>query len=172
VNRLLEPVIFLLASIYFMVDAVFMTIAKPFADWLSDRKIFEDLREWIISLRPYPTLALFAVPVLVLEPVKPAAAYLAATGHVVFGLACFVIGEILKLVLVERLFAVSRDKLMSIPAFGWAYRQYRQIMDRIEATEVWQAVRRWSKIAQYAVRSYLLELKTSQGRVRVSFQQR
>jgi AraC-like DNA-binding protein len=37
------------------------------------------LRAQIVSLRPYPTLALFAVPLIVLEPVKPVAAYLAGT---------------------------------------------------------------------------------------------
>jgi hypothetical protein len=70
VNRLLKPFIFLLAGIYFVVDAALMTVAMPVADWLADRKIFEELREWMVSLRPYPTLALFAAPVLVLEPVK------------------------------------------------------------------------------------------------------
>jgi hypothetical protein len=93
-------------------------------------------------------------------------------GHVWFGLALFVIGEILKLVLVERLFAVSRHKLLSIPAFKWTYRHYRQVMNRIEATKVWQAVQRWCKIAQYAVRSYLLEIKNSHSPARVSFQSR
>lgn len=171
-NRLLKPIIFLLASIYFVVDAVFMTVAAPVADWLADRKIFDGLRNWIISLRPYPTLALFAVPLLILEPVKPGAAYLAATGHVAAGVALFVVGEILKLVCVERLFAVSRNKLMSIPAFAWAYRQYRQVMDWLEATAAWQAARRWSKVAQYSVRIYLLELRSTNQPARISFQHR
>jgi hypothetical protein len=172
VNRLFKPVIFLLASVYFVVDAVFLRVARPVAEWLSKRRLFTGLREWIVSLRPYPTLALFAVPVLVLEPVKPAAAYLVATGHVAVGVAFLIVGEIIKLVLVERLFAVSRNKLMSLPAFAWAYRQYRQIMDRFAATEIWQAVRRWSKVAQYAVRVYLLQLKVSHRPAGITFQHR
>ena len=171
-NRLFKPVIILLAVIYFVVDAIFLRAAKPLANWLFERRIFDRLREWIVSLRPYPTLALFAVPVLVLEPVKPAAAYLAATGHVALAAALFVVGEILKLVLVERLFVVGRNKLMSIPAFAWVYRQYRQMMDWFEATEIWQTVRRWSKIAQYAVRIYLLQLKASHRPARTAFQHR
>jgi uncharacterized membrane protein len=172
VNRLLKPVIVLLAVIYFIVDAVFLRVAKPLADWLFEHRIFDGLREWIVSLRPYPTLALFAVPVLVLEPVKPAAAYLAATGHVASGAAVFVVGEVLKLVLVERLFVLGQKKLMSIPAFAWAYRQYRQVMDWFAATEIWQAVRRWSRVALYSVRIYLLELKASHRTVRMPFQHR
>jgi hypothetical protein len=172
VNRLLKPLIFLLAGIYFVVDAVFMTFAKPIANLLADLKIFDGLRRWIVSLRPYPTLALFIVPVVVLEPIKPVAAYLAATGHFMAGAVIFVVGEILKLVLLERLFVVSRDKLISIKSFAWAYEHYRQVKELLESTEAWQAVRRWSKIAQYGVRVYLLELKAFQKPAQISFESR
>ena len=63
------------------------------------------------------------IPLIVLESPKPVAAYLVATGHVKVALTTFAVGEILKLV-VERLFAISRDKLMLIPhlvgAIGWS----------------------------------------------------
>jgi hypothetical protein len=172
VKRVFRPLVFILATVYFVVDAVFLTVARPMADWLADRRIFDGLRNWIVSLRPYPTLALFAAPLIVLEPIKPVAAYLCATGHVMTGAAVFVAGELLKLVLVERLFAVSRTKLMSIAAFAWAYRQYRQIRSWLESTEAWQAVRRWSKIALYTARIYLRKLKSSQRPARISFQGR
>jgi hypothetical protein len=172
VNRLLKPLIVLLAGIYFLVDAVFMTVARPVANWLADRRIFSGARAWILSLRPYPTLALFAVPLIVLEPIKPIAAYLAASGHVKTGVAIFVVGEILKLVLVERLFVLNRDKLMSIAAFAWVYRQYRQVRERLQSTAAWQAVRRWSKIAHYAVRMLVLELSASHKPVWIFFQPR
>jgi hypothetical protein len=112
------------------------------------------------------------VPLIVLEPIKPVAAYLGATGHVMTGVAIFVVGEILKLVLVERLFTVSRDKLMSIAAFAWTYGQYRQMRDWLESTEAWQAVRRWSKIALYSARIHLLQFKSFQKPVRISVQSR
>lgn len=106
-NRTLKPVAFLLAATYFLVDAIFLTVAKPLANWIADHWITENLRVWIVSLSPYPTLALFALPLAILEPVKPMAAYLIGTGHIVTGLITLVVGEILKLVLVERLFSVS-----------------------------------------------------------------
>jgi hypothetical protein len=126
VNRILKAVVFLLAAIYFLlaaiyflVDAIFLTVAKSLAHWIVEHWIFESLRVWIVSLPPYPTLALFALPLAILEPVKPMAAYLVGTGHVATGLIFLVVAEILKLALVERLFSVNRDKLMSIPAFAW-----------------------------------------------------
>ena len=143
-NRIWKSVIFMLATIYFLVDAVFRTVARPFANWIAAHRIFESLRIRIVSLRPYPTLALFAVPLIVLEPVKPVAAYLAGTGHIAMGMTVLVVGEVLKLVLVERLFSVSREKLISIPAFAWTYERYSQAKEWLESFEAWQIARELS----------------------------
>jgi len=163
VNRILKPFVVVLAVIYFLADAVFMTVARPLARWIAAHSVFTRLRDWIVSLRPYPTLALFAIPLIILEPVKPVAAYLAATEHIAWGLVVLGVGEILKLVLVERLFCISRDKLMSIPAFAWTYGKYRLVRGWFESTEAWQMVRRWSRVAQFTVRHHLAELKASSG---------
>src|SRR6202035_451061 len=50
--------------------------------------------------------------------------YLAATGQMVSSVVTLIVGELLKLVLVERLFSLTRDKLMKIPAFVWAYTKF------------------------------------------------
>jgi hypothetical protein len=117
-------------------------------------------------------LALFAVPLIVLEPVKPVAAYLAGTGHIAMGMTVLVVGEVLKLVLVERLFSVSREKLISIPAFAWTYGRYSQAKEWLDSFEAWQTARRWRRLARYAVRSYVQEVRASQRLERVSFQPR
>ena len=95
---------------------------------------------WIRSLPPYPSLALFSVPVIVLEPVKPLAAYLAATGQFLSGALTFIFGELLKLVLVERLFSLTREKLMKIPAFARLYGWYSQAIAWLKATEAWRTM--------------------------------
>jgi hypothetical protein len=51
-----------------------------------------------------------------------------------------IVGELLKLVLVERLFSLTRDKLMKFPAFAWAYTKLREAKPWLEATEAWQAI--------------------------------
>jgi len=86
-------------------------------------------------------LALFSVPVILLEPVKPIAAYLAATGQFLSATLTFVSGEVVKLVLVERLFDLTRDKLLKIPAFAWAYRNYQSATMWLQGTEAWQFIR-------------------------------
>ena len=158
-QHLLKPVLFVIAATYMVIDAVFMTVAKPLADWVAKRRMFDQLRAWIISLRPYPTLALFAVPVIILEPVKPVSAYLAATGHVVMGFTVLAIGEVLKLVLLQRLFSLSKNKLMTIPAFAWAYNKYHDGKSWLEATEAWRLVRRATGIIRNAACTILMELK-------------
>ena len=117
-NRILKSVTYVLAAAYFVVDVAFIAVAKPVSNWIARHLVLRKLGAWIRSLRPYPSLALFSVPVIILEPVKPVAAYLAATGQIVSSVLTLIGGELLKLVLVERLFSLTRDKLMKIPAFA------------------------------------------------------
>jgi hypothetical protein len=161
VSRVIKPFVVIFAAAYFLADAIFATISHPLARWLGEQQVLLRLRTWIRSLRPYPALALFAVPLILLEPVKPVAAYLTATGHFKAGLTVLVVGEVLKLVLVERLFHINRDKLLTIPAFAWAYGKYRAVRDWFEATEGWQLVRRWNRRVRFAFRGALAELRTS-----------
>ena len=97
------------------------------------------------------------MPVIILEPVKPVAAYLAATGQIVSSAVTLIVGELLKLVLVERLFSLTRDKLMKIPAFAWAYAKFRDARAWLEATEAWQTIRSLSN----AARQYVDRMKKS-----------
>ena len=156
-KRILKPISYALAVLYFLADAAFMAIAKPISDWLARHVVLRRLGAWIRSLRPYPSLALFSIPVIMLEPVKPVAAYLAATGQVVSSVVTLIVGELLKLVLVERLFRLTRDKLMKIPAFAWAYTKFREAKTWLKNTEAWQAVRAIGTV----VRQYLTEMKKS-----------
>jgi hypothetical protein len=172
VKRILKPAAYVLAVLYFLLDAVFLPVAGRMSRWVGDHWALGGLRRWIESLPPYPTLLLFAVPVVVLEPVKPLAFYLVGTGHVVTGLSAFVVAELVKLVLIERLFNISRDKLMSIAAFAWGYGKYRQARDWATSLEAWQNLRRLSRVAQYAVRRHVREWRASQHNRRLSTQSR
>jgi len=171
-NRIFKPFVFVLAAIYFVVDAAFWSIAKPVIRLLGDHWIFERARTWILSLRPYPTLALFMVPVIILEPAKPLAAYLTATGHVGSALMILGVAELLKLVLIERLFNLCRDKLMSIPAFAWGYGKFQLGRGWVVSLDAWRQMRLLLLTAKRAVRGYVLEIKTSRKRQRLSLQSR
>jgi hypothetical protein len=150
-----------LATLYFVADALFSVVSRPLSAWLERRRVFNRLRAWLRTLNPYTSLAIFLVPVLLLEPVKPLAAYLAATHHVVAAAFLFGIGEILKLVLVERLFAVCRYKLLTIPAFAWAYGKYVQAKEFIASTSAYRSMKYATLSIRRSVRSALLSLRTA-----------
>jgi hypothetical protein len=120
-RRLLRPVVIALAALYLLVDALFLLIVHPVAEWLARLPAFAHLGGWLRQLGPYPTLLLFLIPVIALEPIKPISAYLFATGHGLQAALVLGIGELLKITIVERLFHMSRDKLLTIPWFAWIY---------------------------------------------------
>ena len=142
ISETIRPFLFVVAAIYIAVDELFSLATRPIATWLAKQDLARRLRRWITSLRPYPALALFAIPLIVLEPVKPVAAYLAATGHFAAGTVLFVGGELLKLVLVERLFVLNKQKLLAIPAFAWCYRHISALREWLEATVAFRSMRR------------------------------
>jgi hypothetical protein len=140
-KRILRPVSYVLAAVYFCVDFIFAGIARPISKWVARHLEIRQLSAWISSLSPYPCLALFSVPVILLEPVKFVAAYLAATGEFIYAATTFIVGELLKLVLIERLFELTREKLLRIPAFALIYGYYLQARSWIMRTEAVQTVR-------------------------------
>ena len=139
-KRILTVLTYIATGLYLLVDVIFMTLAKPIANWIDKHVPLRRLRDWIRSLPPYHSLALFSVPVIVLEPIKPIAAYLAATGQFLSGALTFIFGELLKLVLVERLFSLTREKLMKIPVFARLYGWYSQAIAWLKATEAWRTL--------------------------------
>jgi hypothetical protein len=145
VKRILRPIWYVLAAVYFCADLIFAGIALPISRWIGRHFEMRKLRALISSLPPYPCLALVSVPVILLEPVKILAAYMAATGNLVGAAATFIVGELLKLVLIERLFDLTRTKLMTIPAFAWIYGHYAQARAWILQSEAIQAIRSMSR---------------------------
>jgi len=160
VKRIFRSAAFIIAIVYFTVDAVFLEIAAPFARWIARKRIFLRFRKWVGSLRPYPSLALFAVPVILLEPVKPVAAYLIATGSVSTGMTVLIAGELLKLVIIERLFKMCRRKLLKIPIFAWGYGHWRNGVDWIVSMKVYQAARRWFLLFKGRFQKFFMQMKS------------
>jgi hypothetical protein len=158
-GRVLSPLVAILAFVYFLVDALFLPPLRLLGRWLGGFKLFARLGEWIRTLGPYQTLALFLVPLIILEPVKPVAAYLAAKGHYTRSIAVLVVGEILKVTIVERLFHVGRPKLMTIPAFARIHDYVMAWYAWFEALPPWQAVLRRVRAAKAQARAQWRRLR-------------
>jgi hypothetical protein len=165
-KRLVKLIGYVLAAMYLCVDFIFAGVAKPISNWIARHFEMRRLRAWIRSLPPYPSLALFSVPVILLEPVKFVAAYAAATGNFIVALFTFAFGELLKLVLIERLFDLTREKLMKISAFAWIYGHYVQAREWILQSEAWRTIRLMSQLAIQRIRTWraLSDKATSSSR--------
>ncbi|HEX3342454.1 MAG TPA: hypothetical protein VHT68_25140 [Pseudolabrys sp.] len=140
-KTILEPFVIMAAALYFVIDAFALSILKPLLRKIANLKIFKFITPWIASLGPYPTLALFVVPLVLLEPIKPFSAYVIASGHFLFGVLVLVFGEVLKITIVERIFHIGRDKLMTIKAFAWIYNLAFGWLTWLQALPAWQSVK-------------------------------
>jgi hypothetical protein len=140
-KRILTPFVVVAAFLYFLLDLLFGFFLRPINRWLGQLRIFESIRKFIEGLGPYATLSLFAIPWILLEPAKFIGVFLLASGHHAEGTTVIVVGESLKILIVERIFQVGRPKLMTIPAFAWTYNYIIGWLSWLGSLPAWKAVR-------------------------------
>lgn len=130
------------ATIYFLIDDVVLAAVRPIIARLAELRLFARMGEAIHRLPPYPTLVLFLVPFVVLEPFKLWALWLIGTGRLASGAAMLAVSHLVSIVLVERLFHATRDKLLSIGWFATVYGRVSALYDwslgRLRATSAWR----------------------------------
>ena len=156
--KLLRSIATALALAYVVVDVLLGLLFRPLYRYLARIRLLDRLTTQIRKLKPYPSLALFLLPIIILEPAKPIAAYALASGHVWLSVAIFGCAELLKLVIVERLFQITRDKLMSIPAFAWGYVRWKLLLDWLASTGIWRTARRLMLRSRWAWRRWCADL--------------
>lgn len=142
-RRLLRLPLVVAVALYFFLDDVVLAAVRPVVAWLAGLRLFERLSAFIHGLGPYPSLLLFAVPFLALQPPKLIALWLIATGRFQVGFALLIASYLVSVVLVERLFHVTRDKLLTIAWFARLYHLVVRLRDWsfaiVRATAAWQA---------------------------------
>ena len=77
------------------------------------------LKPWLLSLSPYPSLALLGLPAVCLLPVKLFAIYLFASGHYGMGLTLIIAAKIIGTAIVATLYGLLEHKLVQIGWFKW-----------------------------------------------------
>jgi hypothetical protein len=141
-KRLLNAPLLALAVVVVLVDDVFRAAVVPAVQALARLAPIRRLEAMIASLPAPAILLLFLIPVAILEPFKLYALYLFGQGKFVSGILTFVVAKVVGLGLAERLFAVGRDKLLSIAWFAWCHRKTLAIRDFVHGwlvnTRLWQ----------------------------------
>src|SRR3954453_10112316 len=118
IKRLLTLPLVLVAVVLVLFDDLFRPWVKAAVARLARLPLWRWIESRIERLPPYATLALFLIPVAIIEPLKVYALYLMGLGHVLGGVLTLVVAKIVGVGLAERLFAISRDKLLSI---AWCF---------------------------------------------------
>lgn len=104
---------------------------------------------WIESairrLPPYAALALFALPTLMLLPVKVVALWLIGQGQLAAGTVLIVTTKVAGTAIVARLFTLTRPALMRLAWFAAVYGRWTRwkaaLLARVRASRPWRAVR-------------------------------
>ncbi len=145
VRRILSIPLTILVLIFFLLEDLFLGILRPIFRLVGALSPFVALSAWLKRLPPYVALVVFAVPFILLEPVKVFSIFWIGLGHFVSGAMLLIVSYILSLLIVERMFHVTRDQLLSIAWFAWGYRLIMHVkawaFERLESTALWKAVR-------------------------------
>lgn len=105
-------------------------------------RIVARLEAAIAGLPPWPALAVFMVPSLLFLPLKLAALWLIAGGHVVWATGLFVFAKIGGTALYARIFQLTQPSLMQLPWFARGYAWFidwkEHLVQHARQTAAWQ----------------------------------
>lgn len=118
---------------------------RPVLDGLSRLRPVRRLTDRLRTLRPYPALVVLGVPAGLIEVLKLGAVYWVARGHLVSGTVALLALHAASLLATERLFAVVKPQLLTIPWFAALWGRVEAIRDALlrwmSGTRAWAVVR-------------------------------
>lgn len=140
----------ILAAPFIFIAAIFVLLE----DWLWDDllrltafigrlPVFRQIETLITQLPPYLSLIIFAIPSLLLIPVKLLAVWLLAHGQHMLGIATVIGAKVVGTALVARIYSLTHEKLLRIAWFAWLHERFvnfkAQVYARIKASAIYQA---------------------------------
>ena len=101
-------------------------------------------RRSIERLGPYPSLVVVGLPVACVELLKLAAVFVLGDGHWITGTVVMILAYALSLFLVERLFAIAKPKLLTLPWFAAIWKWFVALRGK-----TWRWIRtRWTFMSE------------------------
>jgi hypothetical protein len=142
------PFVLLAAIVILLEDWLWDDLARIVAA-IGRLPIFHQIESFIIWLPPYPSLLLFAIPSLLLFPVKFASLYLIAQGQPLLGFLVAAGAKIIGTALVARIFNLTKPKLLKINWFAFSYQRLtgfkKRIYTTIKSTRIYQVAHEWKE---------------------------
>jgi hypothetical protein len=93
--------------------------------------VFRQIESLIVALPPYAALLFFAVPSLLLVPVKLAALYLISRGQTTLGLVTVIGAKVAGTALIARIYTLTRPKLLRILWFARLHVRFLAFKSRV-----------------------------------------
>lgn len=140
-RTLAAPFVFVAAVIIILEDWLWDDLAR-LAGFIGQLPILRSIESLIAALPPYLALLVFAVPSLLLIPVKLVAFYFIAHGQETLGFLTVLGAKFVGTALVARLFTLTQPKLMRIAWFAWLYERFmafkKQLYAKLRSTRIYQ----------------------------------
>lgn len=132
-KRLIAAPFVLIAAIIILLEDWLWDDLARLAAAIGRLPVFHQVETLITKLPPYAALVSFAVPSLLLVPVKLVALYFISHGHALLGLLTVIGAKVAGTALVARVFTLTRPKLMRINWFAWLYERFVAFKARLYA---------------------------------------
>lgn len=154
-RRLLNTPLLALAVLAVLVDDAFRAFVIPAVRAFARLAPIRWIETRIAGMPPHAILLLFVIPLAIIEPFKIYAFYLFGRGEFLAGVLMFVLAKVVGLGLAERLFAIGRNKLLSIRWFAWCHAMILAIRDHahmwLQRQKFWQRALRVARAARRAL---------------------
>jgi len=156
-------VLSILLILWTLLETLLFPIFRPLIDFLSSLRLFELFGTALAKLPPYVALLVFAVPFIIIEPIKAFALYWFGIGHIVQGGVLYVLAHLASILIVERLYHTMHAPLMRIGWFKtlmtWLDGIRRVTLDWAKSTAVWQASARFARDTRATVAGWVASLR-------------
>jgi hypothetical protein len=96
-------------------------LIRAIIDLIPLERVKQAVIAFMDRLEPYPTLAIFLIPLFASEPIKVGAFWFFTQKQWLAGVATYLFAEVMRFGLVAFLFTACKDKLLSIPWFARLY---------------------------------------------------
>ena len=126
--------------------------------WVGQLPGLRWLERRIAALPPYPALALFLLPTLMILPVKLLALWAISQGRLLLGTLVILGAKLVGTAILARLFTLTQPALMQLPWFARAFTRWtvwkNALLERVRASWPWRlsrqlkhrVLRRWQQV--------------------------
>ncbi|MEC5163725.1 MULTISPECIES: hypothetical protein [unclassified Janthinobacterium] len=165
---LFAPLVYL-AALCLLFEECLWDVGARLMRWVAQFPPLRALESGIARLPPYWALTVFALPAVLLFPVKLLALLAIARGHPFSGVCVIVVAKLAGAAAVARLYSLTRPALLSLPWFARWHGKFIAVKNdwigRLRATRAWRRVDGLAALLGAARRNWWAARRARAGRL-------